>query len=108
MAEVYTSSSNQSDMLGSILSSLTHKYEVSLDELHALDSCDIETRTKSRSQKVQDIALDVSQDLTILAKYRLGQDTKYNSYYLKHIDAAIQYLRDLRQTLSLYITAEKL
>lgn len=96
------------EILGDILSSLTHKYETSLDELRGLENYDIETRTQSRPQKVQEIALDIAQDLTLLASYRLGQDTKYNSYYLKHIDSAIQYLNNMRQTLSLYITSEKL
>lgn len=108
MSETFVSTQNTNDTLGQILSSLTHKYEVSLDELRGLDAYDIETRTTSRSQKVQDIAMDISQDLTVLAKYRLGQETKYNAYYLKHIDAAIAYLRELRQALTLFVTAEKL
>lgn len=96
------------DTFFAMLNSLTNKYEVALQDLEQLSNLDVETRLRARTDKVQEISLDIANDLTYLTKYRLGQDTKYNSYNLKYIDSAIAYLRDLRQTLSLYLTAEKL
>lgn len=94
-----------------IISSLYNKYEFELNRLESMsnnggDGGSIEERLQSRREVVQDLSITIALDFSTLAKYKL--ETGANGYCSAMIDSALGYLRDVRQSLSLFISSEKL
>lgn len=103
MEEVLINNKNDLNTIKSILDTLTNKYSVAIQDLISMQTSVEDRNTKF--ERIQEICLDAAQDLTVLSAFKISNPT---SYYLKFLEPALTYLRELRQTLSLYVNTERI
>lgn len=89
--------------LSSILEGMAVKYETAIAEL--MSFYDGEIDRSQLAAKADSVCLDILSDLTTLFRYRVGNPT---DYYAKMVSGGMDYLKELRNTLQLLVSIEKL
>jgi hypothetical protein len=99
-----------SSKIADLKKTLSHKaeyYEKRLEELKSMlegSDVDVERRKVQRANLIQDIALDMGMDFSMLVQFKMDN---FSTYLDKIIDPFNQYLRDVRASLNLYQSADE-
>ena len=87
----------------SFSSCLAQRYDSLLDELPSAEGVSsVEEAFEARNAKVREISLDLANDFTTLQRFRLANA---GDYFAKQVDPLLSYLRDVRQSVNLYLSA---
>ena len=92
--------------LKSTIQSKINGYEFKLNQLLSLRQReDTQGVMEQRATAVQELALDIAGDLTVLTRFKMNNA---GDYYTKQAEPFFYYLKELRQVLYLFVSAEKL